>query len=242
MSDAARKVFPLESVLALLTGKEDAAVAEIAGFLTGRSLCCCSAALVAPMAAGWLANLYPAFLALDRDEKEPWEAFVSRIRTQVGDSVSVPPMNGCGLALVGRVLDSAAEKTETVKAQAAEITALQTRVAELEPFQGKAEEQEKKIAQLEAKVKSLTADVGGLRKEMIPFQGKTPVDQQALESLIKDAIVKNLKGFTGGALAGAASGAAGAEGAAEAPAEEEGGVPDTFGFGASGSDGDGFGF
>ena len=242
MSDVARKVFPLESVLALVTGKEDAAVTEIAGFLTGRSLCCCSTALVAPMAAGWLASLYPAFLNVRYDGSRPWDEFVGAFKSQIGDNVSVPPMNGTAQQLVVKVLDAMADKEEIRKAQAAEIAALQLRVEELEPFQGKAGEQEKQITQLEAKVKSLTADVGGLRKELIPFQGKTAVDQQGLESIIKDAIVSNLKNFTGGALAGAAVAGAAGEAAGEAPAEEAGGVPDSFGFGASGSDGDGFGF
>ena len=241
MSDVARKVFPVESVLALLAGKEDAAVAELAGFLTGRSLCCCSAALVAPMAAGWLANLYPAFINLRYDESRPWGELLSAMRSKVGDNVSVPPMSGPAQALVAKTLDAMAEKAATLKAQTAEIAALQARVAELEPFRSRAEEQEKKISQLEAKVKSQNADIGALRKEMIPFQGKMPVDQQELETIIKDAIVKNLKNFTGGAaLAGAAALAAG-EG--EAPAEEESsGVPDSFGFGSSGSDSSGFGF
>jgi hypothetical protein len=241
MSDVARKVFPLESVLALLVGKEDAVAAELAGFLTGRSLCRCSAALVAPMASGWLANLYPAFINLQYDESRPWATFVSGMKNQVGDHVSVPPMTGQARAMVAKVLDVMAEKAETLKAQAVEITGLQARVAALEPFQGKTEEQDKKISQLEAKVKSQTADIGALRKEMIPFQGKMPVDQQELENIIKDAIVKNLKNFTGGVAAAGAVAVAG-EAATEAAPEESGGVPDSFGFGASGSDGDGFGF
>ena len=242
MSDVARKVFPMESVLALLTGKEDAAVAEIAGFLTGRSMCCCTAALVAPMAAGWLANLYPAFINLQYDESRPWADLVSSMKVKVGDNVSVPPMSAQAQTLVAKTLDAIAEKAETLKAQTAEIATLQARVKELEPFRSKAEEQDKKIGQLEAKVKSQTADIGGLRREMAPFQGKMPVDQQELETIIKDAIVKNLKNFTGGvAVAGAA--ALSGEAVAEAVTEEEsGGVPDSFGFGASGSDSSGFGF
>jgi len=242
MSDVARKVFPLESVLALLAGKEDAAVIEIAGFLTGRSLCCCSAALAAPMAAGWLANLYPAFVNLQYDESQPWTKFVSRMRSQVGDSVSVPPMSGQFQAMVARVLDAMAQKTEVQKAQAEEISVLQARVEELQPFQGKAEEQDKKISQLEAKVKSQTADIGALRREMAPFQGKMPVDQQELENIIKDAITRNLKNFTGGVAAAGAAVVAG-EAVAEAVAEESGGgVPDSFGFGSSSPSSDGFGF
>ena len=240
MSDAARKVFPLESVLALLTGKEDAAVTELAGFLTGRSLCCCSTALAAPMAAGWLASLYPAFINMQYDESLPWANFVSGMKAQVGDNISVPPMSGRFQAMVAKVLDAMSEKADTLKAQTAEIASLQARVEELEPFRGKAEEQDKKIGQLEAKVKSQNADIGALRREMAPFQGKVPVDQQELENIIKDAIAKNLKNFTGGTAAVGA--AAAGEAAAEAAAEESGGVPDSFGFGSSGANNDGFGF
>ena len=231
MSDVARKVFPLESVLALLAGKEDAAVAELAGFLAGRSLCC-SSALVAPMAAGWLASLYPAFINLDYDESRPWADFVSGMKAQVGDHVSVPPMTGRFQAMVAKLLDVMAERSERLKEQAAEIAALQARVEALTPFQGKAEEQEKKNGQLEARIKSLNADISALRREMAPFQGKMPVDQQQLENIIQDAIAKNLKNFV------AAAGEAAPEAAvAESPA----GAPDEFGFGSS-ADRDGFGF
>jgi len=244
MSDVARKVFPLESVLALLTGKEDAASVEIAGFLAGRSLCCCSASLVAPMAAGWLANQYPAFVNLRYEESQSWTNFVSDMKTKVGDSVSMPPMSSSAQAMVAKSLDAMAATAETLKIQAAEIATLQARVVELEPFLSKSEDQDKKISQLEAKVKSQTADIGTMRKDMIPFQGKMPVDQAALESIIKDAIVKNLKNFTGGAVAAAGAAVLAGEAVADAAAEEEssGGPPDSFGFGASGSDSSGFGF
>ena len=55
---------------------------------------------------------------------------------------------------------------------------------------------------------------------------------------IKVAIKDNLKNITVGV---AAAGVAG-EAAAEEPAQEEGGVPDDFGFGTSGANSDGFGF
>ena len=46
MSDTSRKVFPVESVLALVVGKEDVDIKEIAGFVAGRSIecdCCAKA-------------------------------------------------------------------------------------------------------------------------------------------------------------------------------------------------------
>ena len=49
-----RKVFPLESVLALVTGKKDADVKELAGFIAGRSVTC--AACAAVIKSSWVEN------------------------------------------------------------------------------------------------------------------------------------------------------------------------------------------
>ena len=82
--------------------------------------------------------------------------------------------------------------------------------------------------------------MGGLRKQVAEFQGKVAVSHDDLMQTIKDAIKDGLKGMVvGGVAAGAA--VAGADAAEAAPAEENA-VPDDFGFGASGSNSDGFGF
>lgn len=243
MSDTARKVFPMESVLALVLGKEDVDVKDLAGFLAGRSIaCCCCARVVGPMAAGWLASLYPQFVGLTWDPSTSWDEFVAQYKKSTGDNVSVPPMSASLQALVGKTLDCLGDQQATIEAQKAELANLQARIEELEPYEGKAADLEKKCDQLEAKVKTMTTDMGGLRKELLPFQGKMAVDQQELMSMIKDAIKDNMKGFVAGAAVGAAAGAAGAEAAAEEAPAEEGGPAADFGFGASGSDGDGFGF
>ena len=240
MSDTARKVFPMESTLALVLGKEDVDVKDMAGYLTGRSLNCdCCASAVGPLAAGWLASLYPQFVALEWDAATPWETFVNQCKSSLGDNVSVPPMNPRLQAMAAALLGHLDDQKATIKAQADEIASLQARVEELEPLQGKAKDLEKKCEQLEAKVKSQTADIGGLRKELMPFQGKMAVDQQELMSIIKDAIKDNMKGLVvGGAVAAGVAGAV----EAEAAPEEDGGPAPEFGFGASGSDNDGFGF
>lgn len=243
MSDTARKVFPMESVLALVLGKEDVDVKDLAGFLTGRSIaCCCCARVVGPMAAGWLASLYPQFVALSWDQSTPWADFVSQYKKTTGDNVSVPPMNASLQALAAKTLDCLGDQQATIEAQKAEIAKMQARIDVLTPFEGKAGDLEKKCDQLEAKVKTMTTDMGGLRRDLLPFQGKMAVDQQELMTMIKDAIKDNLKGFVAGTAVGAAV-VAGAEGAAaeEAPADNGGPAAD-FGFGASGSDSDGFGF
>ncbi|MEG2172978.1 MAG: hypothetical protein RRY29_06930 [Desulfovibrionaceae bacterium] len=242
MSDVARKVFPMENVLALVVGKEDADIKELVGYLAGRSIgCCCCAKALAPMATGWLASLYPAFINMEWDATTPWDDFVAKTKTAAGDSVSVPPMTPVLQARVAKVLDAIADVQATLEAQKAEIATLTARVEELEPFEGKASDLEKKCTQLEAKVKTMTTDMGGLRKELVPFQGKIAVDQQGLEAIIKDAIKSNMKGLVVGGVAGAVAGAAAAEAAPEEAANDGGPAAD-FGFGASGSDGDGFGF
>ena len=40
MSDSDRKVFPVESVLALVVGKEGVDIKDIAGYVVGRSIAC----------------------------------------------------------------------------------------------------------------------------------------------------------------------------------------------------------
>ena len=72
-----RKVFPLETVLALVTGKKDVNVQELAGFITGRSVTCAAcAAAVGPFAAAWLARWYPKFMDMDWAEGQDWSADV----------------------------------------------------------------------------------------------------------------------------------------------------------------------
>ncbi len=241
MSDVARKIFPMENVLALVVGKEDVDVKEMTGYLTGRSITCsCCARMLAPLAAGWMASLYPQFVSLVWDTATPWDSFVEEMKKGIGDNVSVPPMNATLQAMAGKVLDVLADLDDTVKAQKVEIAALQAKTAALEPYETKAQDLDKKCVQLEAKIKTMTTDMGALRKELMPYQGKMAVDQQELVSMIKDTIKDNLKGFVAGTAVGAVAGEAAA--VAEESTESAEGPAADFGFGASGSDGDGFGF
>ena len=246
MSDVARKVFPMENVLALVIGKEDADVKELAGYLAGRTIACnCHAKVVAPLAAGWLASLYPNFVSMEWDEKVSWEEFVEITKKGIGDNVSVPPMGAKLQALVGKTIECLTDLDDTVKAQKSEIAALNAKVEVLEPAEAKAQELDKKVTQLEAKIKTMTTDMNGLRKELMPYQGKIAIDQAELMSTIKTAIKDNMKGFVA-----AGAGAAGAEGAADATADAfddfaddtPRGITGEFGFNASGDDDDGFGF
>lgn len=240
MSDTSRKVFPVESVLALVVGKEGVDIKEIAGFVTGRSIeCDCCAKAVGPFAAAWLARWFPKFLDLDWAEGQSWDGFVSAGRSLLGDNVSLTCMDGRTKALVDQALDTLADTYKSMAAQTAAAAALEERVRALEPAEARAEALSKKVDELEAKIKAMNADMGGLRRQTAEFQGKVAVSHDELMQTIKDAIKDGLKGMVVG---GAAAGAAGAAAEEAAPAAAEEAVPDDFGFGASGANSDGFGF
>ena len=226
MSDTARKMFPVETVLALAVAKKGADVKDIAGYITGRSIVCdACAAAVAPFAAAWLAKLSPKFLDMNYKDGDNWGDFVNQGARLLGDTISLTPMDDCLKNAVATVLDMMDDMHGTMVSQRAEIATLRQQVETLAPYQGKAEELQKKCDKLEDTIKTMKTDMGGLRRQVAEFQGK-------------DAIKDNLKNITVGV---AAAGVAG-EAAAEEPAQEEGGVPDDFGFGTSGANSDGFGF
>lgn len=239
MSDSDRKVFPVESVLALVVGKEGVDVKDLAGYVAGRSIACdCCAKAVGPFAAAWLARWYPKFMELTWGEDQSWEGFVTRAKGALGDNISLTPMDGRTKALAGQALDCLAETYSSLVTQKAAAAELEERVRALEPAEARAEALQKKCDELEAKIRTMNTDMGGLRKQVAEYQGKVAVNHDELMQNIKDAIKDGLKGMVvGGAAAGAA--AAGAEEAAPAA---ESSVPDDFGFGSSGNDSDGFGF
>ena len=239
MSDTSRKVFPVESVLALVVGKEGVDVKEIAGFVAGRSVACDTCAkAVGPFAAAWLARWYPKFADLNWVEGQSWEAFVSTGRSMLGDNVSLTCMDGLTKTLCDKVLTYLGDTYASMAAQTAAAAALEERVRALEPAEARAVTLSKKVDELEAKIKTMNTDMGGLRKQVAEFQGKVAINHDELMMNIKDAIKDGLKGMVvGGVAAGAA-----AAGDDAAPAAEENAVPDDFGFGASGANNDGFGF
>lgn len=242
-----RKVFPLETVLALVTGKKDADVTELAGFITGHSVTCTAcAATVAPFAAAWLARWYPKFMDCEWAEGQDWQAFVAKARKALGDNVSLTPMSGRVKALAGQALDALTEANAAVARQTDAVVRLEARVRELEPFEARAAAAQKQCDTLEDKLKAMKAEMGGLTRQVAEFQGKVAVNHDELMQTIKDAIKTGIKDGLKGMAVGVAA-AAGTAGAADAGAEadlpaEESSVPDDFGFGASGADSDGFGF
>ena len=240
MADSDRSIFPLETVLALVTGKEGVDVKGIAGYLCGRSIVCdCEAKAAAPFAAAWVARWYPKFAEVAWSEDQSWDNFVALSADSMGDNVSITPMDGRTKALCGQVLDALAEAYKNLGTQTDIARKLDARVKELEPLEALSQELQKKVDGLEDKVKAMNADMGALRRQTAEYQGKVAIDHDELMQTIKGAIKDGMKGMV--VAGGAAAGAAAADGGEAAPAEENA-VPDDFGFGASGANADGFGF
>lgn len=244
MADTDRKIFPLEDVLALVMGKEGADNKTLAGYIVGRSLACdCCAAAAGPFAAAWLARLSPKFLELEWSSDQPWESFMSRSRHVLGDNISLTPMDARNKALVAKVLDALTEAHKSLNAQTAVAVEAEARVRSMELAVAEVEALRKKCDELEGTIKGMNTDMNALRKQVAEFQGKMPVSHDELMQNIKNAIKDGMKGVVVAGAAGvAAIGGAAPEAAAGVEAPAENAVPDDFGFGASGSDSDGFGF
>ena len=240
MSDTARKMFPVATVLALVAGRQGVDVKDIAGYIADRSLACdtCAAA-VAPFAAAWLAKLCPKFAEFDLKETDDWSDFVKRAAGVLGDKVSLTPLDGALKAAADKALDALIEMHDSVVALKADNAALKAEVEKLTPAHAKAAELQKKCDQLEEKIKGMNADMGGLRRQVAEFNGKVAISHDELMETIKDAIKSNLKNIT---VAAGAAGAAAGDAAEDAAPAEENSVPDDFGFGSSGANSDGFGF
>lgn len=246
MSDEGRRVFKMEAVYSLLSGQSNADVSEMLGYLAQRSLDEDTEAAVAPMAKAWLFSLNPDFLKVCCCEGGAHSESCAKTRSELPDNISISPIPASHMNELNALLDKVeAAMSESVADQAA-AAAANKKAKELEPFKKKAEDLDKKVAQLEEKVKSLDAANNELKAEAAKFTGKVAIDEDALESSVKDIVSRAVKASLGALAVAGAGAAAGAEGAAAAePAAEEsasGGVPDTFGFGASGASDDGFGF
>ena len=239
-----RKVFKIEKVLALLAGKTGGEVSELLFFLTQQDLDAQGEAMVAPLAKAWLCSQHPPFMDCRITEDAIYEDWIAATAKKIGDNVSLKPISEDDLAPILTVIDTLAQGKATVAEQVDKIAELEAKVAELAPFEGKAADLEKKVAGLEGDKEKLNKEVVALKKETAAFQGKLPVAESELNDTIKDIVTKALKNAVAAVPAGAVAGAAeGGEAAAEAaPEEATSSVPDDFGFGASGSDGDGFGF
>ena len=256
MSDEGRRVFPMETVLGVIAGKDGADVLDFLGYAVKRDVSDECRPAVSPMVKGWLYSLHPAFMKASYTENLSFDLWTAEQKKKLGDNVSIYPIPDtelAGIDVLFETVENARQTAEDKEAEAEEAqaakAAAEAEAKTLAPFKKKAEDLEKKVAQLEEKNTNLMAEVAELKEKLASFDGKVAVDEGDLEKSVKDIVSKAVKAALGGLVAAGAGAAAAADGApaafeeAEAaPAEDAGGVPDTFGFGTSGADGDGFGF
>ena len=247
MSDDARRVFPMESALGVVTGKGGNEVLDFLGYAVQREVCDCARAAVAPAVKGWLYSLSPDFYKVSVDDGMEYGAWLAQQKQALGDNVSITPMPEHEVAGINALLDFIESTMTAAEEKQAEVDAAQTELKALAPFKAKAGDLEKKVAQLEEKNKALTEEASKLKGELAGFSGKVAINEKELEQSVKDLVSRAVKDALAALPVGAAGAAVAASGDAAAPAaaEDDGATtapPDSFGFGASGASGDGFGF
>ncbi|MDO5536666.1 MAG: hypothetical protein Q4F72_03960, partial [Desulfovibrionaceae bacterium] len=195
MSDSERKIFPIESVVALVNGKQDVDLKAIAGYIIGRSIVCDKMAhAVAPFAAAWIVRLYPKMADILWDEKAAtWAAFVDKCAYILGDKVSLPAMGGSLKQSCCDMLDAMTAKVDEVKALTKEVEKLSAEVEALKPLEGRLKEATARADKLDDQLKAAKKDMGALRRKTIEFEGKIAVNEQDLQEVIKSAIKANLR-------------------------------------------------
>jgi uncharacterized protein YlxW (UPF0749 family) len=242
----------METALGVVAGKGGEDVLDFMGYALGRAVDDDCRPAVNPMVKGWLYSLNPEFIKAEFNENISYASWLSEQKSKFGDNVSITPMPAHELAGINTLFDTveaakqeAEDKNSEAEEAAAAKAAAEAEAASLAPFKKKAEDLEAKVAQLEEKSKALNAEVAELKEKLASFDGKVAVDEKEIEKAVKDIVQKAVGGLVAaGGVAGAATSADGGEAPAaeEAASADGGGVPDSFGFGASGSDGDGFGF
>lgn len=253
MSDAGRRIFKMETALGVLANQGGADVLDFLGFVISRSVDECCRPAVAPMAKGWLYSMNPEFMKVPFDGTTSFNAWCNEQKGRLGDNVSLEPMPAAEVAGIHTLMDTVEAALQDAQDKAAEAAAAleaqkaaEANAKAMAPFKAKAEELEKKVAQLEEKNKGLAGELAEEKAKSAAFSGKVAIDEKEIEKTLKDIITRTVGSMS--FAAGAAAGTAGAEGAAaepaafDAPTDSAGAVPDTFGFGASGASDDGFGF
>ena len=90
-----------------------------------------------------------------------WGDFVNQGARLLGDTISLTPMDDCLKNAVATVLDMMDDMHGTMVSQRAEIATLRQQVETLAPYQGKAEELQKKCDKLEDTIKGFKGILEG---------------------------------------------------------------------------------
>jgi chaperonin cofactor prefoldin len=241
----------METALGVVADKGGEDVLDFMGYAVGRSVCDDYRPALSPMVKGWLYSLNPDFMKAEFDEHVSYDTWVGEQKRKFGDNLSVPPMPERELAGINTLIETveaAKQLAEDKEAEADEANAAtdaaNAEIKALTPFKKKAEDLEAKLAQLEEKNKTLAAEVAELKEKLAAFDGKVAIDEKEIEKSVKEIVTRAVGSIAaaGGVVAAAAEGGDAAASADFAADSSSGGVPDSFGFGASGSNDDGFGF
>ena len=237
-----RKIFPVEQVLELVTGKNGADTSSIIAFITGRvNLSTEAAKAAAPFAYAWLVRWHPKFMEMEWKDDQSWESYVRQASHILGDKVSLMPMIGRFKSVADEALDAIEDSQAALSRQMDISSKLEKEVKRLEPLQTLMEAAQKKNDELEAKIKTMKTDMNALNRKAMEFEGKVAMDQDELIRSIKDAIKDGMKGLAVAAPVGGAPSANTADCASASVQAENEAPEDEWGFGSSDSK-DEFGF
>lgn len=238
-----RRVFKMETVLNLIAGKGGSDVSELLAFLTQRDLTPKNEGMVGVLAKAWIYSQHPPFMDCKYSPVALYDDWVAQETKRLGDNLSIAPISSAEMEPINAIIDGIAADAATIAEQAEKIEELEGKVAALEPIPAKIPPLEKKIEDLTAKIKTLDETIKSQKSQIAEWKGMTPIAEAELNSTIKEIVTKALKDAVASVPLGAAGGgAAGDAGAAVAEESSEGGVPDSFGFGATSDSGDGFSF
>jgi len=238
-----RRVFKMETILNLIAGKTGSDVTELLAFLCQRDLSVKQEGVAWALAKAWIFSQHPPFMECKFAETAIYEDWVGKEVKRLGDNLSIEPIPAPEVAPINDILDELAANQATIAEQAEQVEGLEAELAALKPIPAKIAPLEKKIEDLTAKIKTLDDTIKQQKAKIAEFNGMLPVSETEINSVIKDIVTKALKDAVASVpLGGPAGGAAAAEGGATADAVDAGGVPDSFGFGASDGGGDGFSF
>ncbi|TVM16898.1 hypothetical protein DPQ33_10850 [Oceanidesulfovibrio indonesiensis] len=226
MADA-RKIFSMSTFAAYIKGVNKEAqitnIKEMLEHLTGREISEDTLPFAEALGKAYVYEQHPELCKMKGKEV-----------LNLGDNVSVTPMSAEAKAEADAVFARIEGYQKTLEEQSARIKELEAAKTE---FETKAAALEKDLAEYKGKVEAFEASAKGEGDKVIV------TSQQTVEEYIGkvNELLEQIENVKKHGVVTVAAG----EGAAAAPAggaEESGGVPDDFGFGASGSDGDGFGF
>ncbi|CAM2059678.1 conserved hypothetical protein [Desulfovibrionales bacterium] len=242
MSDAARRVFKIEVILDLVSGKIGDGVTEMLAFSIGRDLSLANAVIVVPLVKAWIYTQLPALMENPYDGNIVYEEWVlDQVRRHDSANVSILAIPKSETVAIVGLLDTLVTNQDIIDDQTAKIEEMEDTIKKLKPFKDMVRELKKKIEQQEDSIANLEGKVRELNAATIEYKGKIPVAANEINQTIKNIVTNAFKDAMISMQLSVPGSVAAVSGetvavAAFAVAEE------AFGLGMSEPDSDGFGF